>query len=440
MITAGLAGSAAVRTLSADAARRTALAAQGFTDPRPTGAVTRRHLGRVMGRVQLLQMDSVNVAVRAHYVPLFSRLGAYPRELLDEAAWPTTAAGRRRRSLVEVWSHEACLVPVEDWPALGATGVITGHRGYPDLAARRPSLLDDVLAAVAETGPIGAGALERLLGAAPRHGAPPRPRPPGATWWERSDVKRACEHLFATGELSVGGRRHFERLYDLPENVLPPHVLRVPAPDPAEAARALVERAAAAHGVATEADLRDYWRMSPGRHRAAVDELVAEGVLVPVEVTGWSRPAYLHAGARTPRRVTGRALLCPFDPLVWRRDRAERIFGFRYRIEIYVPQAQRVHGYYVFPFLLDGHLVARVDLKADRSAGDGVLRVQGAFAEPGVDGGRVADELAGELHLMAGWLGLRDVVVAGRGDLASALRGALRGALGPRAAEGRMGA
>ncbi len=424
-----------MRTLSADAARRTALAAQGFTDARPTGAVTRRHVGRVVDRVQLLQLDSVNVAVRAHYAPLFSRLGSYPRELLDQAAWPTTPAGRRRRSLVEVWSHEACLVPVEDWPALGATGVITGHRGYPDLAAQQPSLLHDVLAAVAETGPIGAGALERVLGAAPERSSRPHGRPPGATWWERSDVKRACEHLFATGELSVGGRRHFERLYDLPENVLPPHVLRAPVPDPAEAARELVERAAAAHGVATEPDLRDYWRMSPARHRVAVDELVDDGVLVPVEVDGWSRPAYLHAGARTPRRVSGRALLCPFDPLVWRRERAERLFGFRYRIEIYVPEARRVHGYYVFPFLLDGHLVARVDLKADRSAAGGALRVQGAFAEPGVDARRVAEELAGELHLMAGWLGLDDVVVAGRGDLAPALRGALR----VRATEGRLG-
>ncbi len=424
-----------MRTLSADATRRTALAAQGFTDPRPAGAVTRRHLDRVMGRVQLLQLDSVNVAVRAHYAPLFSRLGAYPRELLDEAAWPTTPAGRRRRSLVEVWSHEACLVPVEDWPALGATGVITRHRGYADLAAQQPSLLRDVLGAVAETGPIGAGALERVLGAAPGKSAPPRSRPPGATWWERSDVKRACEHLFATGGLSIGGRRHFERLYDLPENVLPPHVLQAPTPDPADAARQLVERAAAAHGVATEPDLRDYWRMSPARHRTAVDELVDGGVLVPVDVEGWSRPAYLHAGARTPRRVTGRALLCPFDPVVWRRERAERLFGFRYRIEIYVPEAQRVHGYYVYPFLLDGHLVARVDLKADRSTGDGVLRVQGAFAEPGPGALHVAHELAGELRLMAGWLGLGDVVVADRGDLAPALQGALR----PRGAERRLG-
>ncbi len=415
-----------MRTITADAARRTALAAQGFTDPRPTGAVTRRHLDRVVGRVQLLQMDSVNVAVRAHYVPLFSRLGAYPRQLLDEAAWPTTAAGRRRRALVEVWSHEASLVRVEDWPALGATGAVTGHRGYPALAAAQPSLLADVRSAVAELGPIGAGALEQAIGAGPRPGgARPRRRPAGATWWERSDVKHACEHLFATGELTVGGRHHFERLYDLPEHVLPPHVLARPTPEPADAARDLVERAAASLGVATEPDLRDYWRMTPVRHRAAVEELVGEGVLVPVEVRGWSRPAYLHAAARTPRRVTGRALLSPFDPLVWRRERAERLFGFHYRIEIYVPQARRVHGYYVLPFLLDGHLVARVDLKADRAEGRSALRVQGAFAEHGVDADRVAHELAGELTLMAGWLDLDDVVVAGRGDLAAALQGAL---------------
>jgi len=404
-------------TIAPATARRAALAAQGFADPRPSGPITRRRLVRTLERIRLLQLDSVNVAVRAHYMPLFSRLGPYDRALVDDAAWAPSA--RRPRLLVEYWAHEASLLPVQDWPLLRAGAKPEGWwRNYRALAQRHPTLVDDVLAAVTELGPVGAGALEAALG------GPARPRAPGASWWERSDVKRVCEYLFGIGELTTGTRRHFQRLYDLPERVLPPDVLAAPPPSDGEAARALVLGSAAALGVATEPDLRDYYRLAPARSRRAVVELVDAGELEQVDVRGWRHPAYRLPGTRVPRRISGRALLCPFDPLVWERARTERIFGFRYRIEIYVPEPKREFGYYVFPFLLDGELVARVDLKADRRAG--VLRVPGAFAEHDVDVARVVAELAAELREMAGWLGLDAVVAGERGDLAAPLTAALR--------------
>ncbi|MBW0114614.1 winged helix-turn-helix domain-containing protein [Pseudonocardia abyssalis] len=404
-------------TIGAPAARRMVLAAQGFTDPVPTGPVTRRHLQRVLDRVRLLQLDSVNVAVRAHYMPVFSRLGPYARPLLDDAAWSHSA--RRPRLLVEHWAHEASLLPVADWPLLHSGAKRSGWwRHYGALVEADPGLVDDVLAAVKDLGPVGAGELETVLRGSSR------PRPPGATWWERSDVKRICEYLFGIGELTTGTRRHFQRLYDLPERVLPPEVLAARPADPEQSARTLVLRSASALGVATEPDLRDYYRLGPATSQRAVAELVDSGALAPVRVRGWSKQAYRLPGAKVPRQVTGRALLCPFDPLIWERDRTERIFGFRYRIEIYVPEAKREYGYYVFPFLLDGELVARVDVKADRAAG--VLRVPGAFAEPGTDVARAVSELAGALREMAGWLELDAVVVGERGDLAGPLTTALR--------------
>ena len=406
-----------VETIGPAAARRAALAAQGFADPRPSVPPTRRHLVRVLGRVRLLQLDSVNVAVRAHYMPVFSRLGPYDRALVDDAAWSHSA--RKPRLLVEAWAHEASLVPVEEWPLLWS-GAFRDRwwRTYQPLVDRHPGLVDDILAAVKELGPISAGALEKALE------APTRPRPPGASWWERSDVKRVCEYLFGIGSLTTGTRRHFERLYDLPERVLPPEVLAARAPSAEEAARTLVLGSAAALGVATEPELRDYYRLAPKHSQAAVAELVDAGELQQVQVRGWERPAYRVPGARVPRRITGRALLCPFDPLVWERARTERVFGFHYRIEIYVPEPKRRYGYYVFPFLLDGELVARVDLKADRVAG--VLRVPGAFAEQGVDVPRVVAELGAELQVMADWLGLDGVEVGERGDIAAPLLRAVR--------------
>ncbi len=405
-----------METMSGAVARRVALAAQGFAEQRPTTVPNRRHLAKVLSRVQLLQLDSVNVAVRAHYMPVFSRLGAYPFALLDDAAWSDTA--RRPRLLVEYWAHVASLIPVADWPLLRPRmrRYASAGQGYFGSVRDRPGLLADVLAVVKAQGPLGAGTIEDELGGG-------RTAKPRGGWWNRSEVKRACEYLFAIGELSTATRRGFERRYDLTERVLPPEIL---ARDVTveESARELTTRAAVALGVATEPDLRDYYRLPPAHSQQAVAELVADRVLVPVSVDGWRLPAYRHADARAPRRITARALLSPFDPVVWRRERTEALYGFHYRIEIYVPEPKRVHGYYVLPFLLDDTLVARVDLKADRAAG--VLRVLGAFAEPDVDISRVSAELAEELATMAGWLGLSDVAVGDRGDLAAPLRIACR--------------
>nr|WP_308292181.1 crosslink repair DNA glycosylase YcaQ family protein [Prauserella halophila] len=402
-----------MRTMSLSVARRTALAAQGFAEPRPSSAPTRRQLQRVLSRTKLLQLDSVNVAMRAHYAPLLSRLGPYDPALVDDAAWRDTA--RKPRLLVEAWAHEASLIPVQDWPLLMSGAKRPGWwRGYEPHADASPGLVDDVLAVVKERGPVGAGTIEKELTGGER-------RTPGS-WWERSEVKKICEWLFGTGELTTGTRRGFERCYELTERVVPADV-RQRRVDPADAARELIERSADALGVATDTDLRDYYRLGPATARTAVAEAVEAGTLEPVRVEGWRQQAYRHAAATAPRSVTGSALLCPFDPLIWERNRTERLFGFRYRIEIYVPAARREYGYYVFPFLCDGRLVGRVDLKADRSAS--VLRVPGAFAEPGVDQGRVAAELAVRLRETAGWLELDGVEVGERGDLVPALRRAL---------------
>jgi uncharacterized protein YcaQ len=281
------------------------------------------------------------------------------------------------------------------------------------LAREKPELLEEVLAQVRERGPVAASDLESE-----------RPRRTGP-WWNWHDSKVAIEFLFWAGRVTSAGRRGFERLYDLPERVLPAAVLAAPTPDRGDAQRELVMIAARALGVATEADLRDYFRLGPADGRARVAELAEAGRLRPVTVAGWRRPAYLDHAARVPRRVRARALLAPFDPLVWSRDRTERLFGLRYRIEIYVPAPKRVHGYYVLPFLLGDRLVARVDLKADRQAS--LLRVQAAHLEPGQDGALVAPEMATEIRSMAGWLGLEEVAVTGAGDLAPALAISLSG-------------
>ncbi|MGX7825007.1 winged helix-turn-helix domain-containing protein [Actinokineospora sp. 24-640] len=398
-------------TMTSAAARRTALAAQGFAEARPAGAPTRRHLAKVLSRVRLLQLDSVNVAVRAHYMPVFSRLGSYDQAIVDDAAWHPSA--RKPRLLVEYWAHAASLIPVEGWP-LQRWRMRYYETRYADFLRTSgidtSGLLDDILTAVKEMGPIGAGTLETVLG-----GGAPRPR---GGWWNRSEVKHACEYLFAVGALTTGTRRGFQRLYDLTERVIPAEVIATEVAD-ADAARALMREGAIAHGVGTEFDLRDYHRLPPTMARTALLELVEAGELVPVTIPGWRHPAYRHADARTPRAVRGRALLCPFDPLVWERDRTERLFGFHYRIEIYTPEPKRQYGYYVFPFLLDGALVGRVDLKADRAAS--ALRVNGAFSESGVDTTAVTAELAAELREMADWLHLDTVTLGERGDLIAPL-------------------
>ncbi|BDT88168.1 winged helix-turn-helix domain-containing protein [Nocardia cyriacigeorgica] len=400
-----------MRTMSAAAARRTALAAQGFGKAKPAKA-TRRTILAALDRTQLLQLDSVSAVVRAHYAPVFSRIGPYDRGVLDEASWH--AGTRRPRALVEYWAHEAALIPVEDWPLMRWRMQRYRHGrwgGARAVVERNPTLGKDILDVITEVGAASAGEVERHLEL-------DKPRPPGS-WWNLSDTKVICEQLFAAGELSVGRRVGFTRHYDLAERVLPAEVFARSVPED-EAVRKLVLRAATALGVATEPDLRDYYRLSGAQTKPAIAELVDAGELIPVQVADWAAPAYLRAGAATPRRIAGAALLCPFDPLIFFRARTERLFDFHYRIEIYTPEAKRVHGYYVFPFLLDGELVGRVDLRADR--GSGRLLVPGAFAEPGRCDAHTAQALWTALREMADWLELDDVVIGERGDLAPLLR------------------
>ncbi|MGQ9409087.1 winged helix-turn-helix domain-containing protein [Mycolicibacterium gilvum] len=400
--------------LTAAQARRVAVAAQGFHEPRPTGPVTRAHLKRLIARLQVLQLDSVSVAVRAHYAPVFSRLGPYDRDLLDRAAWSHSA--RSPRLLVEYWAHEAALMAVDDWPLLRWRMREYEHgRWGREIVKKNGKLAESVIDIVAAHGPMTAGQIEAHLEAQPRGRKGP--------WWDRSDTKWVAEALWSSGVLTTATRVGFARHYDLTERVLPAEVVarRV---DEADALRELTLRAATALGVATEADLRDYFRLGARQVKPAIADLLDAGEIERVEVEGWSAPAYLRTGQTVPRRDRGTALLCPFDPLIFFRPRVERLFGgFHYRIEIYVPQPKRRYGYYVWPFLLDGDLVGRVDLKADRAAG--ALQVLGAFTEDGSDRTHVAIELTAKLREMADWLGLDDVVVAERGDLSAYLRAAL---------------
>ena len=400
-------------SLTAAQARRIAVAAQGFSEPRPVGPVTRAHLRRLISRIQVLQLDSVSVAVRAHYAPVFSRLGPYDRDVLDRAAWAHSA--RSPRLLVEYWAHEAALMAVDDWPLMRwRMGEYRHGRWGKHIVAANPQLSEDIVAAVAELGPSTAGQIENHLAEIPR-------RAKGA-WWNRSDTKWVAEALFAAGTFTTATRVGFARHYDLTEKVLPAEVLtREVAED--DAVRELVLRATTALGVATEADIRDYFRLAARQAKPAIAKLVADGQLALANVDGWPAPAFLPAGQTIPRRDRGTALLCPFDPLIFFRPRVERLFDFHYRIEIYTPASKRQFGYYVWPFLLDGELVGRVDLKAHRSAD--ALQVVAAFVEPGRSPSRVAAALAAELESMAGWLGLSGVTVGERGDLAGALRAAV---------------
>ena len=396
-------------SLSLAQARRIALTAQGFLDPPPSGAVTRRHLRRVLGRTGLLQMDSVNVLQRAHYLPLYSRLGPYPTDLLDRSAYQAP------RDLFEYWGHEASLLPVALHPLL-RWRMATDHAwgGVTKLARSQPDLVDWVRQEVIDNGPLTAAEVEADV-----------PRRSSNWGWNWSDSKTALEWLFWRGEVLVSRRNGaFARVYDIPERVLPAAVLATPTPPPADAFRELVRASAAALGVATEPELRDYFRLPVAGTRTAVAELVEAGELLPVEVERWRVPAYLHRDARLPRWVRAATLVSPFDPVVWKRERTERLFGFTYRIEIYTPAAQRTFGYYVLPFLLGDRLVARVDLKADRAGG--ALLVPAAWAEPTAPE-ETAAALADELGRLAGWLGLSRVEPPRRGDLADAVRAELAG-------------
>ena len=386
--------------LSAAAARRIALAAQGLHRPRPSAEPGRAAMLRQVERLGALQIDSVSAVVRSHYLPLFSRLGGYPRSLLDGLAYD----GRRRR-LFEYWGHEASLLPVSVQPLLRwrMARAREGRGIYAGLARfglERRAFVDEVLAEVARSGPLAAGALEK--GGRGQGG-----------WWGWSDGKLALEWLFWAGQVTTATRRGFERVYDLTERVLPGQAVETPTPDPADAQRELVAMAARALGIATAVDLRAYFRLEPEEASARIAELEESGRLLPVEVEGWNRPAWLDSAATLPRRAEGAALLSPFDSLIWERDRTERIFGFRYRLEFYTPAHRRVHGYYVMPFLLGDRLVARIDLRSDRAAGR--LRVLAIHLEPASASGSgpVLEALHAELARLAAWLGLERVEVAG---------------------------
>ncbi len=386
-----------MRRLSIDQARRYAVAAQGFGTPRPSGRVDVRQLRRVLNHVGLVQLDSVNVFSRAHFMPFFSRLGAYDRGALDRWLW-------RSGEQFEYWGHEASLIPIDHYPSLRwrMTAPWSWKR-VERIKKEDPRYLNRVLQQVRSRGPLRTRDLKD-----------PGERDASAMWgWSKGKV--ALEALFQQGEITVYDRENFVRLYAATEDVIPQMVLSVPDPARGESQKRLLELAAHSMGVATLPDLADYHRISASDARPLVAELVARGKLVEVEVEGWDIPGFLHPEARLPRAVDGRALLSPFDSLIWCRPRVERLWDFHYRIEIYVPEAKRVHGYYVLPFLLDGELVGRVDLKTDRQPG--VLRVKGAWAEPEVDKVRVGRELRAELEDVASWLGMKDVEIVDNGDL-----------------------
>lgn len=392
-------------------ARRLALAAQGFGVRPSTAAISSAQVNRMIGRLGLLQIDSVNALVRSHYLPLFSRLGNYSPQLLDQAAW---SQGRQRR-LFEYWGHEASLLPLAMYPLLRwrMQRASQGQGIYGQLARfgqEQQATIRRVLACVEEQGALGAGSLStRQERAGP--------------WWDWSAEKHALEWLFAAGEVTVAGRRGFERLYDLPERVLPAAILQQPLLDEAEAQRGLLLHAIGALGVATEKDLRDYFRLSPADSPVRLAQLLEAGEVQRCEVEGWRQAAYCLPAPKVPRKVEASALLSPFDSLVWERSRTERLFDFRYRLEIYTPQHKRIYGYYVLPFLHDERIAARVDLRAERALGR--LAVHAVHEEPqGLDEqGMMA--LAANLRQMAQWLGLEQVQLNCPRASAQRLRGFL---------------
>jgi len=403
--------------LSASEARRVALAAQGLAAPRPArlSSASSSALLTATDRLGVLQIDAVNVLARAHYMPLFSRLGAYDVARLDRAAY------HEPRALFEYWGHQASLLPVALQPlfrwrmeqAARGDGIYSGLMRF---GKARRKYVNEVLAEVRDRGAVRAGELTSSL---PRTGGR-GPAARGRTWWGWSDAKRALEWLFWAGLVTTATRKSFERLYDLPERVLPPQILALPTPTVEDAHRELVRVSARALGIATEDDLADYFRLRLSEVRPRIAELVEEGALRAVRVEGIAKPMLLAKDAKLPRAATGRALLSPFDPLVWYRARTERLFGFRYRIEIYTPEHLREHGYYVLPFLDGETLAARVDLKASRA--ESTLLVQAVHLEPGAGEQHTATSLAAELRDLAAWLGLERIKVMRKGALSTPLR------------------
>ena len=396
-----------MRRLSLAQARRIALAAQGFGGP-PSGAAPNwaaQH--RTIKRLQLLQIDSVNVVTRSHYLPLFSRLGPYDTALLD-----ARTLAPRGRAVFECWAHEASFVPLAMHPLMRwrmdrARAGNSRYKSMRDFAAREAGFLTRTLDFVADNGPTATADLPE--GAKSEGG-----------WWGWGRGKMALEVLFEQGRLTTAARPGFTRLYDLPERVIPTDILALPTPPEPEVFAELTLRAAIAPGIGTAFDLRDYFRLPPAEARKALETLLGDGRLMPVEVAGWPAPAYMPSGTKIPRQAGGDALLSPFDPLVWDRARAERLFNFHYRIEIYTPAAKRRFGYYVLPFLMGDRLAGRVCLKADRQAG--MLRANALHVEDGFAPADVAPRMVAQLHAMAGWLGLEGVALGAAGNLATAAR------------------
>lgn len=398
-----------MRQLSRDQARRLALAAQGFAEPRPTGRVDRRHLRRILDRMGLIQIDSVNVLVRSQELPVFARLGPHPRTLIDDAA--------RDGELFEYWVHAASHMPTAHHHLM-RWKMTNEHMwsGVNRVANERPDLVAEVLRRIEAEGPLTAGDVSQRVG-------------PKEQWWDWDDGKVVLEYLFWNGTVSARRRAgDFARLYDLTERMIPAEVLATPTPSEEEARRELTALAIGHLGVGTVADIADYHRQPQAAVRSSLRDLIADGSVSEVAVDGWDRPAYVRADMTIPRRVNARALLSPFDPVVWFRDRNERLFDFHYRIEIYTPKAKRRYGYYVLPFLLGDEIVGRFDLKADRH--EGRLLVQASWIEADHDTPsrrrEISSEVADELRLMASWLELDRVEVVDRGDLASDVKRAVR--------------
>ncbi len=391
--------------ISASEARRFALTAQGFNVLNRSGDIGRAQLRRSIAQMGVLQIDSVNVLVRAHYLPLYSRLGSYERNLLD------TEAVAKSKRFFEYWGHAASLLPLDCHPlfrwrmerALRGEGIWRPLQPY---AKERRTEAEAILNRIREEGPLAASDLS----AAPVAISNSNQKAKAAKeMWDWSEVKHAIEWLFWSGQIAATNRRgSFERVYDVPERVMPTAILQTPTPSEQDAQRALIARSAKALGIATADDLRDYYRIPAADAPQAIQQLAEEGTLIPVRVRGWRQQAYLHKDARAGRRIEGATLLSPFDPLIWYRPRTERLFDFRYRLEIYTPAHKREHGYYVLPFLLNGAIVARVDLKADRQSD--VLMVQRAHIEPDAPQNTI-EHLIDELRLMTSWLGLSSLAV-----------------------------
>lgn len=390
-----------MRQISVDAAKRIALGAQGFAAKTPSGRIDTRHFRRVMNRVGLVQLDSVNVCVRSHYMPFYARLGPYDQDRLDR--WLNQSGEN-----FEYWAHEASVLPVDRYP-LWRWKMQTMHpwrRRALALLEEHPGLIDDVLAQVESDGPLTVRDLD-----APNHRS--------EAWWGYGPGKVALEVLFAQGDVTALRTENFTRLYDVPHRVIPSDLLEQHDVDKVSAFRELLVDAVRHHGIGTTTDIADYFRLHVPTARSVLADLAAEGFVEEVTVPTWKGPVYIDPDAVRAREISGATLLSPFDPVVWNRERAERLFGFHYRIELYVPEPKRVFGYYVLPFLLDGNLVGRVDLKADRKTG--TLLVRGAFIEEQRRENEVGPALAEELHRFASWLGLSDIVVDRNGGLAPRL-------------------